>query len=112
MWHPDENGAYGFEVLRPDGNGDSEILKVSLSIHPDKVVIQGAENTFTIFEEDLGDVLMADFQSEYLIINLEGLRSMEFKIESEGLVCDYYQIFEPNGDSEHIDTAAIWWEDL
>lgn len=106
MWHHNEHGAYGFEVLRPDEDGEMEIVQVSLTFQEDGVVIQGPENTFTVFE-GMGHPYRVAFQDEYLIGYFDG-HFMEFKIEApEGLVCDHYD--EEDGP---IDTTAIWWEDL
>lgn len=111
MWHPDENGAYGFEVLRPDEDGESEILKVTVEFEIGYVHILGADSGFVFptFEDFLPTSVT--IQDAYLIAYYGDTHFVQLKIQpSEGLVCDWYEYIEEG--EELLNTTAIWWEDL
>lgn len=107
MWHPVDGGAYGFEALRPNEDGELEVLKVTLTFEPNKAVISGPDKTYSIFEHIDHEMPRVEFSDQYLLAYFDG-HWMEFKIEpSEGLVCDQYE-----DEYGPVGTLAIWWEDL
>jgi len=115
MWHPERSeylyGAYGFEVLRPDEDGESEILKVTIEFDKGAVRIEGADNGFVFPTFDERYPTSVTIQDAYLIAYYGDTHFLQLKIEpAEGLVCDWYEYIEEG--EELIDTVAIWWEDL
>ena len=115
MWHPDPSGykygAYGFEALRPDEEGESEILKVSVAFESGRLRVEGPDNQFRLPTGANGYPTSVTIQDYYLIAYYGDTHFVQLKIEpAEGLVVDVYQYHEEGEDL--IDTAAIWWDDL
>jgi len=110
MWHYKQLGNFGFEVLRPNEDGDLEVLQCVFIVRPDEVLVQGPENEIIVFSTPGGLADYDDFtmRDNYLIIRYED-SYLQAKIEpAEGLVVDIFD----NVSDELINTSAVWWEDL
>lgn len=117
MWHSGGRiNEYGFEVQRPGVYGELEVIKVVVTFDEDKVVVYGPEETFTLFQgEGLSLPSRVDFKDQYLVAYFDmhtyNDSFVQLKVESEGLVIDYFSV-DDEGEDNLIQTAAIWWEDL
>ena len=111
MWHQLDYLKYGFEMLRPDEEGDLEIVQCSLQIEPYQIVIEGPDNTIHTFDDILQvEPNRVDIGNEYLVAYYDGFY-IQIKIEpGDGLVLD---MWANNDDvSSPISEEAIWWDEL
>lgn len=111
MWREsNEPNTFDFEILRPDYNGDLEVLQCSLSFSEEGVSITSPDKTIVLFENE-DRVLPNRFEAEdqYLFAHYDEF-FLQFKIEPhEGLIADVYN---EEFDTEIMDTVAVWWEDF
>jgi hypothetical protein len=112
MWYStSEHDEFGFEVLRPDENGDLEMIQCSAWFDTNRLVIEGPTCFHHLFEYIIKDAPTSyDFNGEYLIARYDGFY-IQLKIEpGDGLVID---VWEDNDDAySPISEATIWWDDF
>jgi hypothetical protein len=112
MWHStSEHDEFGFEVLRPDENGDSQIIQCTVVFDQDKIFVEGPTYFHYLFTDSIkGAPNSYDFKDEYLIARYDDFY-VQLKIEpGEGLVADMWD--NDDDTSSPIEEAPIWWEDL
>lgn len=108
MFHQKAPNEFGFEVLRPDYNGDLELLQCSIFFTKEEVSLSTPEDTKQLFVSDDMTPKNYDVEGQYLIAYY-GDFFIQFKIEPhEGLIVDVY---DADGDT-CMSTYAVSWEDF